>query len=125
MAPKRYESFVECLESACQGPYQTSKYLDLVSTSGLTPNTVYIGNKFPSSNHNIVIYSFNIKTTTGRRKTIIFRKRYGKVDWNNFYDYLRSINWGTFFTENNTDTLTNILYHNIKSILNKIAASEY
>ncbi|CAI2725549.1 unnamed protein product [Schistosoma spindalis] len=129
-APKRYESFIECLELGqwtqyVNGPTRHQNILDLVFTSGVTPNTVYIGNTFPGSDHNIVICSLNIKTTTGRRKTATLRRNYRKVDWNNFHNHLRSTDWGTFFTANNTDTLTNIFYLNIRSIINKIAPLEY
>lgn len=129
-APKRYESFIECLELGqwtqyVSSPTRHQNILDLVFTSGITPNTVYIGKKFPGSDHNTVVCSLNIKNTNGRRKNVTLRRNYRKVDWNNFHNYLRSTDWGTFFTANNTDTLTNIFYHNIESIMNKIAPLEY
>ncbi|CAI2723993.1 unnamed protein product [Schistosoma spindalis] len=129
-APKRYESFIECLELGqwtqyVNSPTRHQNILDLVFTSGLTPNTVYNGKTFPGSDHNIVIGSLNIKTTTGRRKTATLRRNYRKVDWNNFHNHLRSTDWGTFFTANNADTLTNTFYLNIRSIINKIAPLEY
>ncbi|CAH8626797.1 unnamed protein product [Schistosoma haematobium] len=129
-APRRYESFIECLELGqwtqyVDSPTRHQNILDLVFTSGLIPNTLYIGKKFPGSDHNIVICSLNVKTTTDRSKTVTLRRNYRKVDWNNFHNYLRSTDWRTFFTSNNTDTLTNIFYHNIKSIINNIAPLEY
>ncbi|CAH8564354.1 unnamed protein product [Schistosoma intercalatum] len=129
-APRRHESFIECLELGqwtqyVDSPTRHQNILDLVFTSGLIPNTLYIGKKFPGSDHNIVICSLNVKTTTDRSKTVTLRRNYRKVDWNNFHNYLRSTDWRTFFTSDNTDTLTNIFYQNIKSIINNIAPLEY
>lgn len=94
-APKRYESFIECLELGqwtqyVSSPTRHQNILDLVFTSGITPNTVYIGKKFPGSDHNTVVCSLNIKNTNGRRKNVTLRRNYRKVDWNNFHNYLRS-----------------------------------
>ncbi|CAH8430800.1 unnamed protein product [Schistosoma bovis] len=125
-APRRYESFIEFLELGqwtqyVSGPTRHQNILNLVFTNGLILNTLYIGKKFPGNDHNIVICSLHIKATTGRRKTVTLRRNYRKVDWNSFHNYLRNTDWRTFFTLNNTDTSTNIFYHNI----NNIAPLEY
>ncbi|CAH8671394.1 unnamed protein product [Schistosoma margrebowiei] len=122
-APRRYESFIECLELGqwtqyVDSPTRHQNILNLVFTSGLIPNTLYIGKKFPGSDHNIVICSLNVKTTTNRSKTVTLRRNYRKVDWNNFHNYLRSTDWGTFFTSNNTDTFVELMvYYDISTAL--------
>ncbi|VDP32057.1 unnamed protein product, partial [Schistosoma margrebowiei] len=73
-ASRRFESLIVCPELGqwtqnVDSPTRHQNILNLVFTSGLIPDTLNVGLKFPGGDHNIVICRLNIKTTTCRRNT--------------------------------------------------------
>ncbi|KAK4471072.1 hypothetical protein MN116_000587 [Schistosoma mekongi] len=128
--PKRYDLLMESLELGgwsqyVRSPTRYKNILDLVFTNELSPCTVRTGKQFPGSDHNVVMCSFDLQTTLYKCPSTIPSRSFHKIDWKSFKTYFNYLDWNNYFTEDDADKLTCILYSNTYNVLDVVAPLGY
>nr|CAH8832437.1 unnamed protein product [Trichobilharzia regenti]CAH8838028.1 unnamed protein product [Trichobilharzia regenti]CAH8850437.1 unnamed protein product [Trichobilharzia regenti]CAH8867144.1 unnamed protein product [Trichobilharzia regenti] len=127
--PQRFDELlatIDCYgwQQHVQTPTRGDNMLDLVFCHDTIPVSTYVGNRFSSSDHRMVLCSLPFSPlNTGNKQdsgSTICRS-YKYTDWGLVQELIRLCQWDDYFTTDSLEALVTLFYRNVTLCLDTVA----